>query len=31
MQRLLIIIASLVLAGQACADVVLYTDRHHPP
>ncbi|MBL1729448.1 TIGR03757 family integrating conjugative element protein, partial [Klebsiella pneumoniae] len=28
MQRLLIIIASLVLAGQACADVVLYTDRH---
>ncbi|MCQ3996709.1 TIGR03757 family integrating conjugative element protein, partial [Klebsiella pneumoniae] len=26
MQRLLIIIASLVLAGQACADVVLYTD-----
>ena len=31
MQRLPIIIASLVLAGQACADVVLYTDRHHPP
>ena len=20
-----------MLAGQACADVVLYTDRHHPP
>lgn len=31
MQRLPLIIASLVLAGQACADVVLYTDCHHPP
>lgn len=31
MQRLPLIMTSLVLAGQACADVVLYTDRHHPP
>lgn len=31
MPRLPLFIASLALAGQACADVVLYTDRHHPP
>lgn len=31
MQRLSLFALSLLLAAQASASVVLYTDRHHPP